>query len=115
MKGIEIFSFGGIWDECTIKNDNGELEVFKTFSILTTEANALLSKIHNNKKRMPVIIHPEEEHLCLSNELKKQEVESLMLPFPEEEMKAHTIQSLSPLERKILMYQKFKSLLCILN
>lgn len=31
-------------------------EIVPTFTIITTEANELMSYIHNNKKRMPVIL-----------------------------------------------------------
>ena len=36
-------------------------EIISTYTILTTEANALMSVIHNTKKRMPVIVSPENE------------------------------------------------------
>lgn len=39
-----------------------------TFTILTTEANELMAEIHNSKKRMPVILCPEEETLWLQRE-----------------------------------------------
>jgi len=39
-----------------------------TFTILTTEANELMAEIHNSKKRMPVILCPEEEKLWLERE-----------------------------------------------
>ena len=33
----------------------------KTFSVLTTEADALMSKIHNAAKRMPMTLHPDDK------------------------------------------------------
>ncbi len=49
----EIFAFAGIYS--TWKNpENGEQ--INSYSILTTEANELMSEIHNNKKRMPVVL-----------------------------------------------------------
>lgn len=56
-KNDDLFCLAGIWDEW-VNKDNGL--IFKTFSILTTEANAVMSAIHNSKKRMPVII-PENQ------------------------------------------------------
>lgn len=37
-----------------------------TYTILTTEANELMADIHNSKKRMPVVLCPEEEKLWLN-------------------------------------------------
>ncbi len=51
-------------------------EIVKSYTILTTEANELMSEIHNSKKRMPVIILPENKkdwlegaNLCMGSEL----------------------------------------------
>lgn len=54
----EAFAFAGIYSEWTDKSTG---EVLNTYSILTTEANPLMAKIHNIKKRMPVILTPENE------------------------------------------------------
>ena len=51
----EIFALAGIWAE----DKKGD----RTLSIVTTEANTLMAEIHNNKKRMPVVLKEEEyEH-----------------------------------------------------
>ncbi|UJH91675.1 SOS response-associated peptidase [Antarcticibacterium sp. 1MA-6-2] len=47
-KGQEIFAFAGIYSTWK-KPDNNEL--INSYSILTTEANELMSRIHNNKQR----------------------------------------------------------------
>ncbi len=39
-----------------------------TFTILTTEANKLMAEVHNNKKRMPVVLHKDEEKLWLNRD-----------------------------------------------
>jgi len=54
----ELFTFGGIWSEW--KNPETKL-IERSFSIVTTQANELMSKIHNSKKRMPVILNPDNE------------------------------------------------------
>ncbi|MGE5604892.1 MAG: SOS response-associated peptidase, partial [Bacteroidota bacterium] len=64
LKSKEIFSFAGIWEEWT---DRSTGEVLKTFSILTTDANPLMERIHNTKKRMPVILPREGEREWLRN------------------------------------------------
>jgi len=37
-------------------------EIVKSYTIVTTEANELMSEIHNSKKRMPVILSRENEN-----------------------------------------------------
>lgn len=49
----EIFAFAGLyshWENPETGKKTG------TYSIVTTEANELMSEIHNNKQRMPVIL-----------------------------------------------------------
>lgn len=66
----ELFAFAGIWSDWLDKTTG---ELINTYSILTTEANELMSKIHNNKKRMPVIVSADNEQNWLSGqELKMQ-------------------------------------------
>ena len=38
------------------------LMIVKSFTIVTSEANELMSEIHNSKKRMPVILSRENEN-----------------------------------------------------
>lgn len=54
----ELFSFGGLWNEWVDKETG---EVIPTFTILTTEANEQMARIHNSKKRMPLILTAETE------------------------------------------------------
>lgn len=54
----EPFALAGIWNTWTDR-ENGE--VLDTFSILTTQANAQMSEIHNTKKRMPIILTKDNE------------------------------------------------------
>jgi putative SOS response-associated peptidase YedK len=54
----ELFAFAGLWSEWL---DKSKGELIKTYTILTTEANELMSKIHNTKKRMPVIVSANNE------------------------------------------------------
>jgi len=66
----EIFAFGGLWNSWTDKETG---EIFNTYTILTTEANELMSKIHNTKKRMPVIVHNEHDWLMGDNLIMRNE------------------------------------------
>ncbi|HPR31458.1 MAG TPA: SOS response-associated peptidase [Prolixibacteraceae bacterium] len=55
LRNEELFVFGGVWDSFT---DRQTGEVYNTYSIITTEANPLMSVVHNSKNRMPLIIDP---------------------------------------------------------
>jgi putative SOS response-associated peptidase YedK len=48
---------------------NQEKREIKTFSIITQKANLLMEKIHNTKKRMPLMIPNGEEEIWLSKNL----------------------------------------------
>ena len=61
----DAFAFAGLWSEW-IDKSTGEL--LKTYTILTTEANGLMSKIHNSKKRMPIIVSKETEKKWLEGD-----------------------------------------------
>ncbi len=73
----------------------------KTVSIVTTKANALMSKIHNNPKldepRMPVILHKEFYNLWLFGEVideENNEIDCIFEPYPDDLLKAHTVSKL---------------------
>jgi Uncharacterized conserved protein len=91
LKDKDIFSLAGLWEQWT---DISTGEIIKTFSILTTEANPLMEKIHNTKKRMPVILPREKELDWLKNDLKNEEILRLMKPLDERIMEAHPISKL---------------------
>lgn len=58
----ELFAFAGIysrWKDPQTGND------INTYSIVTTRANELMSEIHNNKERMPVILRPNDRQAWL--------------------------------------------------
>lgn len=75
----EPFAFAGIYNHWT---DKATGEVFSTYSIVTTEANSLMAEIHNNKKRMPVVLTRENEKQWLNgNDL-------VEFSIPEIELKA---------------------------
>jgi putative SOS response-associated peptidase YedK len=54
----QAFAFAGIYSKW-IDKQTGEL--LYTYSIVTTEAKGLMLNIHNSKKRMPIILNPENE------------------------------------------------------
>lgn len=88
--------FAGLWDEWT---DTQTGKTINSFSIVTTKANSLMAKIHNNPKlsndaRMPVILPEELENEWL-NPLTKDELLKLLQPFPDSQLTAHTVKKLS--------------------
>ena len=90
LKNQQLFAFAGIWEAWTNKQTK---ETLKTFSIITTQANPLLAKIHNTKRRMPVILRPEDEKKWLSD-ISLDETVGLLAPYDENTMEAHTVSKL---------------------
>ncbi|MDG6219808.1 MAG: SOS response-associated peptidase family protein, partial [Candidatus Thermoplasmatota archaeon] len=71
-------------------NPDTKEEIF-SFSLITCKANPLLEKIHNKKKRMPVILLKEVEEEYLRNTLKKDDIHEMLSPINDEYLEAHTI------------------------
>lgn len=69
-----IFAFAGIYSNWKNPQTN---ELINSYSILTTEANELMSKIHNNKKRMPVVLKEKDRTQWLNGE----EVGNFAFPY----------------------------------
>ncbi|MBP7272665.1 MAG: SOS response-associated peptidase [Saprospiraceae bacterium] len=59
----ETFAFGGLWSEWLDKSTG---ELVYTYTILTIAANELMSRIHNTKKRMPIIVSASNEKRWLN-------------------------------------------------
>ncbi len=62
-KDQEIFAFAGIYSSW--KNPATQ-RLINSYTIITTEANELMSEIHNNKKRMPVVLKEEDRSAWLT-------------------------------------------------
>jgi putative SOS response-associated peptidase YedK len=86
-----FFSLAGIYEEWADR-ETGEL--VNTFSILTTNANALMAEIHNEKKRMPLILPFQEEDNWLKENISKEEISHIMKPFDEKMMMAYPVSKL---------------------
>lgn len=56
-----------------------------TFSIITVAASPLLEEIHNEKKRMPLILDGDRADAWLLPDLSKTEMAGLMTPYPEDD------------------------------
>lgn len=83
-----LFCFGGIYSSWVDKTSG---ELVNSFSILTTDANPLMARIHNIKKRMPLIIPPDQYETWLSPNLPKEAIQRFFKPFPDDHMQEHSI------------------------
>ncbi len=84
----KLFSFAGIWSTWHDKANDTEVH---TYSILTCAANPLMEKIHNRKKRMPVIIPDEYLNDWLNPNLTKEDVLAFCKPYDQSLMEAYPI------------------------
>ncbi|AHW59727.1 Putative SOS response-associated peptidase YedK [Draconibacterium orientale] len=89
----EPIVLGGLWDEWTNKATG---EVVNSFTIVTTKANFLMKKIHNNPKlneaRMPLILNEEEADKWLNGTAT--EAKAMIRPATDGLLKAHTVRRL---------------------
>jgi putative SOS response-associated peptidase YedK len=87
MKDGEPFAIAGLWERW--EGDGGPLE---TCTLLTTEANSLLSAYHD---RMPVILKPEDYDTWLDTEVRRAELlKPLLRPYPDGGMSAYAVSPL---------------------
>ena len=98
QKSAEPLTIAGLWSEWLDKETG---EIINSFTIITTRANKLLAKIHNNPKlaepRMPVILPDNEIEMWLKpieSKMDKKAIEGLINAYPAEELKAHTVNKL---------------------
>jgi putative SOS response-associated peptidase YedK len=91
LKHRKYFSFAGLWDSWYDKKSD---ETISSYTIITCEANNLLKKIHNKKKRMPVILPKDIERRWIDNTMSISDIKSFLIPYADEEMKAYTISRL---------------------
>ena len=90
LKGGELFSLGCIYENWVDKSTG---EIRDTFSVLTTPSNPMMSKIHNLKKRMPLIIPRNDEGKWIDPSLTTEQIKKLIKPFPDDQMEAYTIST----------------------
>jgi putative SOS response-associated peptidase YedK len=86
------FLLGSIYD---IWYDKQTGERRNTFSIITTPANPLMEKIHNLKKRMPLILSNEDAHEWLEPLTEQEQLKNLIRPYQLQQMSAYTISRLA--------------------
>jgi putative SOS response-associated peptidase YedK len=87
----EFLSLAGLYDEW-IESSTGEL--LSTFTIVTTDANDLMTEIHNSAKRMPAILGKTEEKRWIDLSFSPSEALNLIKPCSSHILNAHTISPL---------------------
>ncbi len=97
-KDNEPLALAGLWSEWRNEETRGTLN---SFSIVTTEGNTMMGKIHNNPKlkgpRMPLILPEELEDSWLrpiEDELDQKSIQELIHSSAEGELVAHTVAKL---------------------
>ena len=82
--GRDIFVFAGIYNELADES--------LSCSIVTTEANDYFSKIHNVKKRMPLVLNNDLKGEWLQEKLVESQIKDLLkIGFTKKEFKAHSV------------------------
>jgi putative SOS response-associated peptidase YedK len=97
-KDDKPMAIAGLWEEWI---DRSTGEILHTFTIVTTKANELLSKIHNNPKlpepRMPLILTEDSEEnwlLPIATKEEKELIQNLIKPNNSIDLKAYTVQKI---------------------
>ncbi|GAC1391882.1 MAG: SOS response-associated peptidase [Candidatus Saccharimonadales bacterium] len=87
-KDTELFAFAGVWE---MWHDVEGVE-WKTYSIITTEPNKEMTRVHN---RMPVILHPEDEAtwLASSSDNDRGVIETLLRPYEDNGLEMYEVSS----------------------
>jgi len=94
-KDKKPMAIGGLWSEWLDKESG---EIVNTFTIVTTKANEIMKKIHNNPKlaeaRMPLILNEQDEEKWLESTPDENIIKSLIQPYTETELTYHSVQKL---------------------
>lgn len=89
IDGGKPFAFAGIWEQWW--GEGKDAPPLESCTIITTDANALASQIHN---RMPVILSPNDYDLWLDPRVKDtSEVVPLLDQFPDERMSVRPVST----------------------
>lgn len=84
LQNEEPFAFAGIWEKWL----SPEKENIYSFAIITTDANSVVEPVHH---RMPVILKPCEEKTWLNLDSSEENLQSLIRPYPSEEMRSYPV------------------------
>jgi putative SOS response-associated peptidase YedK len=102
IKESHLFYIAGVWNTWTNQNTG---EIKNSFGIITTEANGLMSKIHNVKKRMPTIFEEDTAKSWMNENLNDAQILELAKhQINDSQMSAYTVaknfqQNANPCEK----------------
>ncbi len=86
LKDRSVYSMAGLWDSWEISDKH----YLNSFTVITTEANEKVGEIYD---RMPVILPKDAEQAWLSNDLDQDNIESLLMSYPAEEMDYYAVST----------------------
>ena len=87
LENRKLFTFAGIYNEFDDK--------YWSVSLVTTEANNFFEKVHNKKKRMPLVLDPSFEGEWLREDLTDKGILELVKHgFIKDDFKAHTVANI---------------------
>jgi putative SOS response-associated peptidase YedK len=87
LKSSEAFTFAGLWDAW--KQPDGR--VLRTYTIITTDSNELIERIHN---RMPVMLTNHDALRWLVGDDEIAQALALLKPYPPEKMEGYDVSPL---------------------
>jgi putative SOS response-associated peptidase YedK len=90
LKDRELFAFAGLWSQWKSKDGSN---VYRSFTIMTTEANKIVGKVHDPKFRMPVILDEYNEQLWLDKEISPSELLTLCKSYADDKMEAYRVST----------------------
>jgi len=82
-----VFCLAGLWDRSVSADGTETLSC----ALITLPANALMSEIHNSKKRMPAILAVEDRDAWLSGST--EEAGAVLRQYPSDTMLAHPVST----------------------
>jgi putative SOS response-associated peptidase YedK len=93
LKSSDIFGFAGLYSQW---EDHKSGQTVGTFSIITTNPNPLVAKIHNKKNRMPTILREEDYDFWLDESVNPDDYfgQNIFVPYPEDDMEAWQVSKM---------------------
>jgi putative SOS response-associated peptidase YedK len=90
LKDRDLFAFAGLWSQWKSKDGS---QIYRSFTIMTTQANQVVGKVHDPKFRMPVILNRFQEEFWLSKNVSPTDLLSLCQPYPDKLMEAYRVST----------------------
>ncbi|SMO72474.1 SOS response-associated peptidase [Fodinibius sediminis] len=85
LSSQQAFGLAGLYDHWVDKESG---QTIGSFSIITTDPNPVVRKIHNSKERMPTILRKEDYDFWLDKTLNPEDYfdQNIFVPYPEDDM-----------------------------